>query len=104
MVELEALILMSSGMSDLSVAANLTELQYLHLHNNQISDISVLEGLTKLETLNLQYNQVVDIGPLVNNGGLGAGDNVYLESNPLSTQSIQEHIPALQARGVNVTY
>jgi len=40
----------------------------------------------------------------VDNDGLGAGDMVWLYDNPLSGQSINEYIPALQARGVTVNY
>ncbi|MBU2626064.1 MAG: hypothetical protein KKG33_10945 [candidate division Zixibacteria bacterium] len=52
----------------------------------------------------LHFNQISDIAPLVNNTGLGDGDEVKLESNSLSQQSIDEHIPALITRGVNITY
>jgi len=40
----------------------------------------------------------------VDNTGLGEGDEVWLSRNPLSAQSINEYIPALRARGVDVRY
>jgi len=40
----------------------------------------------------------------VENPGLGEGDLVTLNYNPLSEESIKEHIPALRARGVTVDY
>ena len=38
------------------------------------------------------------------NTGLGSGDTVNLKSNPLSSASINTHIPALQRRGVTVEF
>jgi hypothetical protein len=49
-------------------------------------------------------NDIVDISPLAANAGLGDGDLLYLQGNPLSAESINVHIPALQARGVTVVY
>jgi hypothetical protein len=39
---------------------------------------------------------------LVQNEGLGIGDEIWLQSNPLSSDSINIYIPQLQARGVAV--
>ena len=36
--------------------------------------------------------------------GLGAGDEVYVQYNPLSYPSIHTHIPTLQERGVDVAF
>jgi len=54
--------------------------------------------------LYLHNNLIADIYPLVQNGGLGTGDIVYLSGNPLSEDSINIYIPELVARGVIVTY
>ena len=35
---------------------------------------------------------------------MGSGDTVNLKSNPLSSASINTHIPALQSRGVTVEF
>jgi len=84
--------------------SNLTNLTYLSLHANQISDISVLANFTDLMWLYLQNNLITNIYPLTQNGGLGTGDRVYLDGNPLSEDSINIYIPELMARGVIVSY
>ena len=76
----------------------------LHLSNNRIVDLEPLNQLTKLNRLTLYHNQIVDLSPLVANTGLDEGDWVNLYGNPLSTQALNEQIPALKAKGVSVTY
>ena len=93
--------------SDISPLANLTNLWYLDLSNNQISDISPLANLTNLQVLNLSWNQISDISPLVSNTGLGQGDVVDLENNPLDLtpgSDDMQNIQILQSRGVTVYY
>ena len=93
------------GLTDLSMLQNLTELTDLCLVYNQISDVTPLSSLVNLKNLDLSLNSVSDILPLVNNPGLGTGDILKLQNNPsLSTQSKDVYIPALQARGVTVTW
>ena len=94
------LTLQDNQVSDISVLANLTSLEELELGSNQMRDISPLSGLTSLTWLDLSHNQISDISPLVDNPGLGEGDDVDLQGNPLSSDSINIHIPQLQARGV----
>jgi large repetitive protein len=86
----------------ISSLANLVALTYLSLSWNQLSDISPLAGLTELMWLYLDGNQISDIYPLVDNDGLGVGDRVFLEGNPLSDDSLTVYIPELEARGVIV--
>ena len=50
------------------------------------------------------YNQVNNIYPMIQNTGIGSGDKVHLECNPLSSISINIHIPELQSRGATVVY
>jgi Leucine-rich repeat (LRR) protein len=76
----------------------------LGLSSNQISDISPLASLTNLTVLGLHENQISDISPLVANSGLSSGDVVYLEDNPLDTDSLNTYIPQLKNRGVEVFY
>jgi hypothetical protein len=76
----------------------------LWLHGNQISDVSPLSGLVNLTMLGLMQNPLSDISPLVDNPGLGEGDDVILVNNPLSEESINVYIPELEARGVTVEY
>lgn len=99
---LEALTLNANGITDITPLGSLTNLEYLNLAYNQISDISTLSGLINIQSLALLSNQITDILPLVNNTGLGAGDVVHLQNNPLSVQSIDVYIPALEQRGVTV--
>jgi len=89
---------------DISPLGGLSNLTRLYLSSNQIGDISPLQGLTSLRTIVLSDNQITDISPLVDNVGLGEGDYVNLRENPLSEQSINEYVPALQARGVTIRY
>ncbi|MCE2432931.1 MAG: leucine-rich repeat domain-containing protein [Candidatus Latescibacteria bacterium] len=82
----------------------MTNLTRLELNENLISDISPLSGLTNLERLRLDTNTISDLAPLVANMGLGNEDRVDLRGNPLSTTSLNTHIPALQGRGVDVQF
>ena len=93
-----------NSISDISALSNLTNLTGLHLDYNSISDISALSNLTNLTYLDLDGNSISDISPLVANTGLGSGDTVDLKSNPLSSTSINTHIPTLQRRGVTVEF
>ena len=93
-----------NNINDLTPLSSLTELQALFAGDNAIGNVAPLEGLTQLFNLDLRNNQIVDIQPLVDNIGLGAGDQLNLTSNPLSTTSKDVHIPALRERGVSVTF
>jgi len=90
--------------SDISPLAGLTNLTSLHLLGNRISNISPLSGLTRLLELYLYNNQISDLSPLVNNPGIGSGDTLDLRRNPLSSTSVSTCIPALEARGVEVSW
>ena len=94
----------SNSISDLSPLAGLTNLTQLWIGGNSISDISPLAGLTNLTSLTLEVNRISDISPLVANTGLGEGDTVYVQANPLSSASIKTHIPTLLGRGVTVEF
>ena len=102
--KLEWLRLVSNQITDVNSLATLTKLERLNLEDNQITDVNSLATLTNLRVLYLKDNQIKDISSLVANTGLGGDDWVNLENNPLSTQARNEHIPALKARGVGVTY
>ena len=94
----------NSNISDLTGLEYATNLEGLGLSNNSISDISPLSSLSNLEGLWLSNNSISDLSPLVANVGLGEGDTVRVEGNPLSAESINTHIPTLQARGVEVQF
>ena len=91
-------------LTDVTPLAKLTNLIRLSLSHNPIADVTPLAKLTNLEDLYMASNQIEDVAPLVANIGLGEGDRVNLENNPLSDQALNEQIPTLQARGVEVTY
>ena len=101
---MQFLFLSGNGISDIGPLASLSQLAYLYLDINQISDLTPLEGLEHLQHLYLRYNQIVDLQPLVNNAGLGSGDTIALENNPLSQYSIDTLIPELEGRGATVTH
>ena len=101
---LRSVFLGQNGISDISALSSMTSLGYLVLHANAISDISALSNLTNLRTLLLYSNTITDLSPLVANTGLDEGDRIDVRNNPLSATSLNTHIPALQARGVNVQF
>ena len=104
LTQLTDLNLVGNSISDISALAGLTQLTDLNLVGNSISDISALAGLTQLTYLNLYNNSVSDISALAANTGLGYGDGVYVQGNPLSYASINRHIPAMQAKGIAVKF
>ncbi len=77
-------------------------LEALSAASNRIGDVSPLAELPRLNALDLRDNRISDISPLAANDNLGAGAWVALDGNPLSEESLNEHIPALLARGVDV--
>jgi hypothetical protein len=52
--------------------------------------------------LELSYNSINDIFPLVQNYGIDTGDMIYLNDNPLNSDSCNDYIPTLEVRGVIV--
>ena len=107
LTRLTYLLLRDNSISDISVLAGLTRLEMLTLGGNAIVDISALAGLTRLERLNLTNNNISDVSPLLAlnlTGTTWDSTGLYLEGNPLSYASINTHIPALQAKGIEVTF
>ncbi len=96
-----------SGITDLSGLEYCTNLVELSLNGNQISDISALTNLISLSYLSLYENQIIDISPLVENSGLGEGDEVWIEENDLDLSEGSDdmvNIRTLEDRGVEVHY
>ena len=104
LTRLKFLALEGNNISDISPVAGLTYLTELGLSNNLIADISPLAELPNPIALWLFNNSITDISPLVKNIGIGNGDRVYISANPLSAESINTHIPALQSRGVTINF
>ena len=94
----------SADISDLTGLEFATNLTYLDLASNNITDISPLAGLTNLANLILSDNKITDLASLVANTSLGLGNTVDVTNNPLYAVSENTHIPALQARGVDVSF
>ena len=101
---LTELFLANNSISDISPLAGLNNLTRLSLDYNPISDISALSGLINLIWLSLLGNSISDLSPLVANTGLGQGDAIIVNGNPLNNAAINIHIPALQRRGVRVDF
>ena len=107
LTQLTYLNLGSNPISDISALSHLTQLTQLHLYNNDISDVSVLSGLTQLTVLNLRNNAILDVSPLVGLNLTGTQWNstgLVIERNPLNYASVHTHIPAMQAKGVEVQF
>ncbi len=107
LTRLNTLYLYNTAISDISALAGLTELNTLNLGNTAISDISALAGLTELNTLNLGTNAISDVSPLLELNLTGTqwdSTGLYLNGNPLSYASLNTHIPAIQAKGVEVKF
>jgi hypothetical protein len=69
-----------------------------------IADLTGMEYCTNLTELELRGNEISDVSTLVQNEGLGEGDAIYLQGNPLSWESVNIYIPELRGRGVIVVY
>jgi Leucine-rich repeat (LRR) protein len=102
LTNMSKLYLSKNQIIDISSLSGLTNMSQLYLSYNQIIDISPLSGLTNISQIYLSENQIVDINPLVENEGIAEDEYVYLSNNPLSSESINTHIPELEARGVTV--
>ena len=103
-VNLANLSLSSNQIDDIAPLSELRDLKELFLSSNQISDIGPLSRLRLLNDLRLADNQIIDIKPLVDNRGIHSGDYVDLRTNPLRDISIDQYIPKLRARRVNVDW
>jgi len=102
---LEAAIREAIGIPEGSIyPSDLEELTSLCASERGISDLAGLELCLNLMDLQLDLNQIGNISSLVQNGGLGEGDAVYLRGNPLSWNSVNVYIPELRARDVTVVY
>jgi Leucine-rich repeat (LRR) protein len=104
LTSLEFLGLTGNQITSIEALSSLTKVKVLLIAANAIGDLSPLMPLAQLEQLGASYNQIADLAPLVANAGLGSGDTVDVQHNPLSVLAVQEQIPALTARGIDVLY
>ena len=101
--ELQRLRIEGTGVADLAGLDVAQALSHLYAGSNGIRDLSPLAALPDLTELDLRDNRIVDLGPLVANTDVADGDRVAVGGNPLSEESVNEHVPALLARGVAVS-
>jgi len=104
LVKVEIFNLWKNQIKDISVVSNFTNAWWIDLSDNRIEDISALEYCTTIKRIRLMRNSISDIYPLVKNKGIGNGDEILLNENPLSEKSINEYIPILNERGAYVSY
>ncbi len=101
LTQLEALGLTDTAVSDVAPLEKLIQLITLNLDFTAVSDVSPLANLTQLKDLNLYNTSVSDVAPLAN---LTQLTRLWLKRCPLSYASLHTHIPALQAKGIEVTF
>ena len=101
LTQLTELYLYDNSISDVSPLADLTQLTDLRLQDNVISDVAPLAGLTQLTQLYLRDNAISDVSTLT---GLTQLTYLSLRRNPLNYASLHTHIPAMQAKGVEVQF
>ena len=101
LTSLEELWLNDNRVSNLRPLTGLTSLDQLEVARNEVRDLPALNGMTALSRLRLDGNRVANVSALVQSG-LGEGSVVGLRGNPLSTASIEQHLPSLRAAGVAV--
>lgn len=105
MKKLRWLGLVRNKIKNISGIKNLESLVYFNAIDNQIKDINEMEYFSKnIEVIGLSNNQIEDIYPIVKIQELKNGVSIYLTNNPLNQKSINEYIPLLKNRGVNIVY
>ena len=107
LTQLISLNLSGTEVSDVAPLENLTQLIQLGLQNTAVSDVVPLANLTQLTSLNLWNTAVSDVSPLVGLNLTGTPwDSIGLRLTgcPLSYASIHTHIPAMQAKEIEVEF
>ena len=101
LTRLETLALHSNAIEDISGISGVTRQETLNLAYNNIADVSALGSLARLKTLALQDNMIVDISSLASLGNL---ESLKLQGNILNNAALDDHIPAMAGRGVEVGF
>lgn len=85
----------------------LANLEWLDFGNNNVSNLDPLENLINLKGVYLKGNSISTLQPLIDNSGIGIGDEVDIRDNNLDiaegSQDMEE-INILKGRGVTVYY
>lgn len=105
------LYLSANRIADISPLSGRSNVRVLDLSYNRINDISPLGDMTfglpashhSVARLNLIANEVKDLAPLSANANLRGG-RIDLRGNALTTQALDEQVPALTERGVQVLH
>lgn len=101
LTDLVELSLDSNAISDITPLSGMLELERLDLQRNPITDIAPLNALSNLKKLTMTGNSSLDLQPLVDNPGLGAGDEVVILQT-LDCEVVGAQIDLLQNRGVDI--
>ena len=101
LTKLETFDLHSNDIDDISGISGVTGLETLNLGYNNVADVSALGSLARLKTLALQDNVVSDVASLASLGNL---ESLELQGNILNNAAIDDHIPSLASRGVEVGF
>ena len=107
LTELIELSLDNNSITNIAALAGLRNLTHLSLNNNAITNIAAVAGLTELKALHLFNNGISDLSPLLALSLIGTRwDRTGLDIrwNPLSSASINTHIPAMRAKWIQVVY
>ena len=100
---LRTLTAAGNRITDLSPLRNSLAMETLDLNLNEgLRDVSVVERMVALKVLRLDGTDVRDLKPLVDNTGLGSGDQVYLRNLPNLNADAEQHVATLRGRGVSV--
>ncbi|MDE0193891.1 MAG: hypothetical protein OXQ90_21270 [Gammaproteobacteria bacterium] len=91
------------GIRDVSALSDFPSLRDMDLSDNLIGDVSPLGELDGLRWLLIARNEIADLGPLVRRDLWRRGAWLEVSGNPLSEESLGEHIPTLESWGVSVT-
>ena len=93
--------LAGNSITDVTALGTLTSLRRLGLSANSIADVTALGTLTSLTRLGLGANSINDLSPLLL---LTSLTDLNVTNNPLCGWTIDTHISALEARGVDVRF
>lgn len=102
--DLQTLDLEDCGLSDLTPLADLKTLTALWLRDNQVVDLSPIAGLVNLEYLLLEGNEIIDLSSLLDNPGIGEGDQLFITDNPIDCHSQDPIIRELLERGLSIMH
>ena len=89
----------AAGVSDLTGLETAENLEYLFLGSNSVARLDALADLPNLVGIDISDNNVFDLAPLVENLDFAEGDWLSLSGNPLSEESLNEHLPRLARSG-----